>query len=119
MASNSSANENISGRNYLWALLLAVLLFSGYQTWRWYSTPPNLGASSEAKKTLDGLFTALTAHDEAKLATCMERIEVHFAEGKLSEKAVNELRNCSKMAKADSWDKAAKRLYWIIFEQPQ
>ena len=114
----SSSGRN-SGRNYLIAFAFIAVLLGGYQTWRWYSTPPHLGASPEAKKTLDGLFTALTARDEAKLATCMERIEVHFAEGKLSEKAINELRTCCQMAKADSWEKAAKRLYWIIFEQPQ
>jgi len=119
MASNSNISHNSPSRNYFWAFAFAVVLVGGYQTWRWYSAPPHLGASPEAKKKLDGLFTALTARDEAKLATCMERIEVHFAEGKLSENAVSELRNCCKMAKADSWEKAAKRLYWIVFEQPQ
>lgn len=70
-------------------------------------------------KTLDGLFTALTARDEGKLATYLQRIEVHFAEGQLSERAVNEVRICGKMADADSWEEAAKRLYWMIFKQPQ
>ncbi len=117
MASESNRSINRSSRTYFLVFATAVLLFGGYQAWRWYATPPDLGASPEARKTLDGLFTAFTTRDEAKLATCMERIEVHFAEGRLSEKAVNELRNCSEMAKADSWETAAKRLYWIIFEQ--
>ena len=111
--------QNKSGRNLLITLAFVVVLFGGYQAWRWYSTPPALLASPEAKKTLDGLFTALTSRDEIKLATCMKRIEVQFAEGKLSEKAVNEARSCCKMAQADSWEKAAKRLYWLIFEQTQ
>lgn len=119
MPNNSRNEPDVSRRNYLLAFAFAVILFGGYQAWRWYSTPPLLGATPEAKKTLDGLFTALTSRDEAKLATCMERIEVHFAEGRLSEKAVKELRRCHEMAKADSWEDAAKRLYWMIFEQPQ
>ncbi len=119
MASNSNTTGSISSRNYLIAFAIAVVLFGGYQAWRWYATPPQLQASPEARKTLDALFTALTARDKAKLATCMERIEVHFAEGKLSQKATHELRICQKLANADSWEQSAKRLYWIIFEQPQ
>lgn len=118
MATNTPTNGN-SSRRYLLAFAFVVVLLGGYQTWRWCTIPPQLGASPEAKKTLDGLFTALTSRDEAKLATCMQRIEVHFSEGRLSEKGVNELRDCCRMAKADSWEKAAKRLYWLIFEQPQ
>lgn len=72
-----------------------------------------------ARKTLDGLFTSLTARDDAKLATCLQRIEVHFAAGQLSEQALNEVRKCGKMVEAVSWEEAAKRLYWMIFEQPQ
>ena len=119
MASNSKTTGNSSSRNYLFAFAFAVVLFGGYQAWRWYATPPQLEASPEARKTLDALFTALTARDKAKLATCLERIEVHFAEGKLSQKATNEVRFCHKLANAGSWEQAAKRLYWIIFEQPQ
>ncbi len=105
-------------RNVLWGAALALCLVGGFQVWRWYSAPPRMAASAEAKKSLDGLFTAITTRDSAKLATCMERIEVHFSEGRLSENAVNEVRTCCKMAQSDSWDKAAERLYWLIFEQP-
>jgi hypothetical protein len=119
MASKSNQLENRSRRKYFAAFAIAAVLFGGYQAWRFYSIPPQLGESPQARKTLDALFTALTARDTAKLTTCMERIEVHFAEGKLSEKATNELRICHGLAKSDSWEKAAKRLYWIIYEQPQ
>ncbi len=34
----------------------------------------------------------MTARDEAKLAICIARIDVQFAEDNLSEKAVNEVR---------------------------
>ena len=119
MVNKSNATPNNASRKYLFAFAFAVVLLGGFQAWRWYSTPPQLQASPEARKTLDAFFTALTARDKAKLATCMNRIEVHFAEGKLSPKATNELRNCHKLAIADSWEQAAKRLYWIIYEQPQ
>jgi CRISPR/Cas system-associated endonuclease Cas1 len=49
----------------------------------------------------------------------MQRIEVHFAAGQLSEQALNEVRKCGKMSEAVSWEEAAERLYWMIFEQPQ
>jgi predicted negative regulator of RcsB-dependent stress response len=119
MVSKSNSARSSASRSYLFAFAFAVILLGGYQAWRFYSTPPQLQASPDAKKTLDALFTALTSRDKAKLATCMERIEVHFADGKLSQKAANELRNCHKLAGAGSWEQAAKRLYWIIFEQPQ
>ena len=119
MVSKTNTTRNHTRRNYLLALGFAVVLLGLFQAWRWYATPPLLQASPDATKTLDALFTALTARDTAKLATCMKRIEVHFAEGKLSKKATNELRICHELAKAESWDEAAKRLYWIIYEQPQ
>ena len=118
MLSKSNTLRKSSSRNYLWGIAFAAVLLVGYQAWGYYSTPPTLQATEDARRTLDALFTALTARDQAKLATCMTRIEVHLSESKLSQKATRELRYCEQLAKAGSWEQAAKRLYWIIYEQP-
>jgi predicted negative regulator of RcsB-dependent stress response len=118
MLSKTPANQTRSTRYYLFGILMALVLFGGYQLWRYYSRPPRLQASAEATKTLDALFTALTSRDSAQLAACMERIETHFSAGKLGYNATAELRYCNELANAGSWEQAAKRLYWVVYEQP-
>lgn len=117
MSSNSAEVQSNAMR---YALVIGVIvgLLVGYQAWRYFSTPPKLQASADALKTLDAMFTALTARDSAKLAACMIRIEQHFAAGKLGRKATDQLRYCAELANKDSWDNAAKHLYWMIYKQP-
>ena len=73
MASKSNQSAKRSRRNYFTAFALAAVLFGGYQAWRFYSSPPQLGESPQARKTLDALFTALTARDigESTVATSL------------------------------------------------
>lgn len=116
MSSRSTAFQNSPAR-YSIGIALVVVLVVGYQAWRYYSMPPKLQASSEATKTLDAMFTALTARDSTKLAACMDRIEQHFAAGKLGRKATAQLRYCAELASEGSWEQAAKHLYWMVYEQ--
>lgn len=60
----------------------------------------------QAAKTLDAMFTALTARDGNNLSACMERIEQYSQEGKLEAKAAAELRACSDLATSGSWEQA-------------
>lgn len=116
----SSKSSVIRHNSLQYALGIGVIvgLLVGYQAWSYYSTPPKLQASVDATKTLDSMFTALTARDSAKLAACMIRIEQHFAAGKLGRKATDQLRYCAELGNKGSWDKAAKHLYWMICKQP-
>ncbi|MCA9159463.1 MAG: hypothetical protein KDA72_14105 [Planctomycetales bacterium] len=116
MLNKTNAVQN-KPADYAVGIALVAVLLVGYQAWRYFSLPPKLQASVEATKTLDAMFTALTARDSAKLATCMNRIESHFAAGKLGRKATAELRYCAELANQGSWDQAAKRLYWVVYEQ--
>ncbi|MEO8270756.1 MAG: hypothetical protein ABI557_13615 [Aureliella sp.] len=115
--SNKSASIQTNRVRYSIGIALVVVLFVGYQAWRYYSVPPKLQASEEATKNLDAMFTALTARDSTRLAACMERIEEHVAAGKLSRKATADLRYCAELARNGSWEQAAKHLYWMVYEQ--
>ena len=50
---------------------LAVL--AGLFIW-WWSRPPQMGADEEVSRTVDALFTAVTARDEKLLADCERRL---------------------------------------------
>lgn len=117
MSSKSTTVQNNSMR-YALGIGVIVGLLVGYQAWRYFSTPPKLQASADALKTLDAMFTALTARDSAKLAGCMDRIEQHLAAGKLGHEAAVKLRYCAELANQGSWEAAAKYLYWMVYEQP-
>lgn len=103
----------------IFAIGLAVVLTTvlGGMVWHFYSTPPQLQASPEAAKTLDAMFTALTSRNPDNLSACMERIEQYNRDGKLATGAAAELRACNDLATSGAWEQAAKRLYWIIYEQ--
>ncbi len=117
--SNKMVSRPVSNlRGYVvMAGLLGIVLLGGWLAWRYYTLPPELQATAEASKTLDAMFTALTARDSRKLKVCMERIEGHATAGRLSEKGMTEVRHCSQLADSGAWEEAAKRLYWIVYEQ--
>ncbi len=117
MPSRSDANHLSPARIFLIGLAAVIVVLLAGVAWHWYSTPPQLQASPEAAKTLDAMFTALTSRNPDNLSACMQRIEQYSHEGKLSASAAAELRACHELATGDAWEQAAKRLYWIIYEQ--
>lgn len=116
MPSKTDIRQNGPVRIFSIGLAIALVLLGGL-AWHYYSTPPQLNASPEAAKTLDAMFTALTARDRDSLSACMQRIERYSRGGKLDARAATELRACSDLATSGSWEQAAKRLYWVIYEQ--
>lgn len=117
MLSSSEAGQHGPVRVLLIGLAAVLVALLGGLAWHYYSTPPSLQASPEAAKTLDAMFTALTARNPDNLSACMERIEQYSQDGQLAAKAVAELRTCHNLATSGSWEQAAKRLYWIIYAQ--
>ena len=118
MSSRTARHQENSLRSYTVVVaLIGVVLFGGWLAWRYYTVPPQLQASAAATKTLDALFTALTARDSVKLKACMERIEGHSAAGHIGTKGLAEVRHCSQLAEKGAWEEAAKRLYWIVYDQ--
>ncbi len=117
MHSRTQASQHGPLRIFLIGLAAVLVVLLGGVAWHYYSTPPQLQASPAAAKTLDAMFTALTARNPDKLSACMERIEAYRQDGQLDARAVAELRTCHDLATSGSWEQAAKRLYWIIYEQ--
>ena len=76
--------------------------------------PPQIGADAEVHKVVDALFTAITAHDAAKLQQCEKSLSELKDGGKLPNSAHAALSPIISEAHAGQWDSAAKRLYDFI-----
>ena len=85
----------------------------------WYAmrSQPQLAASNEVFTTVDALFTAVTAHDQQRLAACEQRLEKYKAAGKLPAAAAKRLNIVISTARAGEWESAAKRLYDFMLGQ--
>jgi hypothetical protein len=73
--------------------------------------PPQMGADEELFKTVDALFTAVTARDEKLLGECGDRLRALQGAGKLPGDAADYLDGVIKKARAGRWESAAKTLY--------
>jgi hypothetical protein len=94
---------------------LAVLLV-GFFVWCW-SRPPQMGADAEVFKTVDALFTAVTARDEKLLGQCAQRLTVLKDAGKLPADASDYLDGIIARARDGRWQSAAERLYGFMQAQ--
>jgi hypothetical protein len=94
---------------------VAVLVLS-LLIW-WWSRPPQMGADEEVFKTVDALFTAITARDEKLLADCGQRLLALRDAGKLPPDASAYIDNISRKARVGQWDSAAHTLYDFIRAQ--
>jgi hypothetical protein len=70
-----------------------------------------MGADEEVSKTVDALFTAVTARDEKLLADCERRLLAFKGAGKLPLEASGYLDNIISKARAGRWEPAAQSLY--------
>ena len=114
---NRLGSETPSNRTR-WLVLLAgfvvLILVWGWANW---TTVPKFEASDKALKTIDALFTAINSHDDKRVASCKNQLEVHSNNGELSHQAKIELNKCCELAVSGSWESAAQRLYRIIEKQ--
>ena len=74
--------------------------------WLW-PRPPQMGADRDVAKTVDALFTAITARDEKLLGDCEYRLLAFKQEGNLPAKAFDSLDTIISSARAGSWESAA------------
>ena len=93
---------------------VVLLLVWGWMNW---TTVPQLEASDKALKTIDALFTAINSHDDKRVASCKNQLELYASNGDLSRQAMVELNKCCEQAVSGSWENAAQRLYRIIEKQ--
>jgi hypothetical protein len=78
---------------------------------------PQLGTDEEVFRTVDALFTAVTARDEKLLAQCEQRLKGHREAGRLPADAGDSLDRVIAKARSGSWEAAAERLYDFMKSQ--
>src|SRR5262249_56101374 len=83
----------------------------------WWTRPPQMGADEEVFKTVDALFTAVTARDEKLLGECEGRLTVLKDAGKLPTDAAAYLDGVIAKAHDGRWEAAAEKLYTFMKAQ--
>jgi hypothetical protein len=78
---------------------------------------PRIGQDEEVFKTVDALFTAVTARDEKRLADCERRLLTLKDAGRLPPEASAYLDNVIRKARAGRWEPAAQSLYDLMRAQ--
>jgi hypothetical protein len=73
--------------------------------------PPQMGPDEAVFRTVDALFTAITARDVQRLNDCAERLRGYHAEGRLPSAAAARLDGVIGTAKSGGWQSAAETLY--------
>jgi hypothetical protein len=76
-----------------------------------------MGADEEVFKTVDALFTAVTARDEKWLGDCQQRLRTLAEGGKLPADAAAYLDGIIQTARGGRWQSAAESLYAFMKAQ--
>src|SRR5262249_20842427 len=79
--------------------------------------PPQMGADEEVFKTVDALFTAVTARDEQLLGQCEERLHALKDAGRLPSESSDYLDDVIKKAHRGRWESAAEKLHRFMTAQ--
>jgi hypothetical protein len=95
---------------------LAVVVLVCWLIW-WWTRPPQMGKDEDVTKTVDALFTAVTARDEKLLGQCEQRLHAYRDEGKLPADASTYLDGIITIAREGRWEAAAERLYNFVRAQ--
>ncbi|MFT3920992.1 MAG: hypothetical protein QM778_00515 [Myxococcales bacterium] len=98
----------------LLGLLLVVI--TG-RVWYGFGKQPQLSSNNEVFKTVDGLFTAVTARDEQKLMACEQRLMKYESAGDLPSAASKRLKRVIATARSGQWESAARQLYDFMHGQ--
>src|SRR5207248_10965835 len=72
---------------------------------------PQMGADEGVFKTVDALFTAVTARDAKQLDACDGRLKEFRRQGKLPGEAADYLDGVVARARDGRWESAAQKLY--------
>ena len=112
-----STNGSTRTRLALGAAGVAGLAVLGWLVLWWWSRSPQMGPDEEVSRTVDALFTAITARDESLLAQCEQRIHTYKETGKLPPSAGDYLDGIIHRARQGHWESAAERLYGFMQAQ--
>lgn len=117
MATIDRADDTTSRDRIALGILGGVaVLVLGLLVWNLWPVP-QMGADEEVFRTVDALFTAVTARDEKLLGQCEQRLHGYRDSGKLPRKAASQLDGIIARARAGSWQAAAERLYDFMKRQ--
>jgi hypothetical protein len=72
---------------------------------------PQMGAVEGVFKTVDALFTAVTARDGKQLDACDSRLQEYRRQGQLPGEAADYLDGVVARARDGRWESAAQKLY--------
>lgn len=103
-------------KTYWWAGGVSILLL-GIVFFKWSASMPALEGSPEALRTLDALFTAVTAKDIGKVHSSAKKLEELGETQGISQAALLQVRRCGRYADEGEWTKSAELLYRLISEQ--
>lgn len=99
-------------RNKWLLVVLGVLVVAiAGRVWLGMRSQPQLPPNAEVFKTVDALFTAVTAHSEKHLTACEVRLATYKDKGLLPPAAAKRLDRVIATARAGEWRQAAERLY--------
>src|SRR6185295_16575533 len=87
-------------------LSILVVVLAG-RLWFGFRSQPQLPPSDEVFRTVDALFTAVTARDEQRLAACEKRLIKYAEAGELPAKASKRLGSVITTARSGQWEPAA------------
>lgn len=79
--------------------------------------PPQMGADPEVFRTVDALYTAITARNEKLLSDCEGRLQTLEQAGKLPSSSGAHLKGIIGIARQGRWQAAAERLYRFMEAQ--
>src|SRR5439155_8771617 len=101
-----------TGKQTAWALGIGcvVVFLVGWLIW-WLTKPPQLGGDPDVVRTVDALFTAVTARDEKLLTGCEQRLRASKEAGKLGTEPFDYLDGIIRKARTGRWQSAAEKLY--------
>jgi hypothetical protein len=103
-------------RRSLAVLAVLSVVTGGLVAWFWLgrSSPPQLPANEEVFKSVDALFTAITARDAQQLAACEARLAAHKERQELPPAAATRLDQIVTQASGGKWEASARALYHFI-----
>ena len=96
-----------------------LVLIDNYDsfTFNLYQYLSEMGADVEVFRSVDALYTAITARNEKLLSDCEKRLNEHKNAGRLPSSAASHLDGIVATARAGRWQPAAERLHAFMSVQ--
>jgi hypothetical protein len=98
-------------------VLGTLLVMIAVSFWLSRRSQPQLAPSDDVFKTVDALFTAVTARDEKRVAECEQRLKGHQEAGALPAAAWKRLQGVIAKSRGGRWESAAQSLYDFMLGQ--